>query len=116
MICLQSCKQMESALSKNGAFNQGDISVLKEAVAILQHHDGVSGTAKQHVTDVLFNCHYNQFYDKQSRFNIPYVNCRITLDCFTWVLRSVREFKALITSKFNAKWIRYNPESILKIL
>ena len=65
---------MESALSKNGAFNQGDISVLKEAVAILQHHDGVSGTAKQHVTDVLFNCHYNQFYDKQSRFNIPYVS------------------------------------------
>ena len=35
------------------ATNKWDISVLKEAVAILQHHDGVSGTAKQHVTDVL---------------------------------------------------------------
>ena len=45
---------MESVLTRNGKkkIDQGDISVMKEAMAILQHHDGVSGTSKQHVAEV----------------------------------------------------------------
>lgn len=38
---------------------------------------------------------------------IPFFYFRITLDCFIWVWRSVREFKVLTTSKLNLlnKWI-----------
>lgn len=42
---------MASSLSMKGVANQGDISVMKEAMAIMQHHDAVSGTEKQHVAE-----------------------------------------------------------------
>ena len=29
----------------------GDISVMKEAIAVMQHHDAVTGTEQQHVAD-----------------------------------------------------------------
>jgi len=48
---LQSCKQMASALSLSGEPVQGDVSLLKEALGIMQHHDAVSGTEKQHVAE-----------------------------------------------------------------
>merc|ERR550534_2020659 len=48
---LQSCKQMASSLYLTGEEVWGDISLLKEALGITQHHDAVSGTEKQHVAD-----------------------------------------------------------------
>jgi lysosomal alpha-mannosidase len=30
---------------------EGDVTVLREEMGVLQHHDAVSGTAKQHVTE-----------------------------------------------------------------
>merc|ERR1711970_357283 len=45
---LQAVKQV-SALSGSGYDDR--LEALKEAMAVAQHHDAVSGTAKQHVTD-----------------------------------------------------------------
>lgn len=42
---------MASALSMKGKTYKGDISVMKEAMAVMQHHDAVTGTEKQHVAD-----------------------------------------------------------------
>ena len=36
---LQSCKQAASVLDRKGAAMEGDISTLKEAMGIMQHHD-----------------------------------------------------------------------------
>ncbi|KJE92298.1 lysosomal alpha-mannosidase [Capsaspora owczarzaki ATCC 30864] len=43
---LQSCKQLEAV---RGHSNLANSEQLNLAVAVLQHHDGVSGTSKQHV-------------------------------------------------------------------
>ncbi len=48
---LQSCKQMASFLSIQDAEFEGDLSVMKEAMGTMQHHDAVTGTEKQHVAD-----------------------------------------------------------------
>lgn len=42
---------MASSLYLTGEEVLGDISLLKEALGITQHHDAVSGTEKQHVAD-----------------------------------------------------------------
>ncbi|OWF45656.1 lysosomal alpha-mannosidase-like [Mizuhopecten yessoensis] len=41
---LQVCKQV-------AAFNGQEVNKLKEAMAVVQHHDAISGTEKQHVAD-----------------------------------------------------------------
>ncbi len=48
---LQACKQMASVLKLKGAEDKGDLSVMKEAMALLQHHDGITGTHSQRVDD-----------------------------------------------------------------
>ena len=48
---LQTCKQMASVLKLKGAENKGDLTVMKEAMALLQHHDGITGTHSQRVDD-----------------------------------------------------------------
>ncbi|NXV39293.1 MA2B1 mannosidase, partial [Rissa tridactyla] len=51
---LQICSQLEALAgpaSREGPYGLGDSSVLREAVAVAQHHDAVSGTEKQHVAD-----------------------------------------------------------------
>ncbi|XP_061576630.1 lysosomal alpha-mannosidase [Cololabis saira] len=51
---LQTCNQLEvlgGPASRKGPFGEGDSQTLREAMAVAQHHDAVSGTAKQHVTD-----------------------------------------------------------------
>jgi len=48
---LQACKQMASVLKLKGAKDEGDISVMKEAMAVLQHHDGITGTHSQRVNE-----------------------------------------------------------------
>ncbi|CAG12505.1 unnamed protein product, partial [Tetraodon nigroviridis] len=51
---LQTCNQLEvlgGPTSRNGPFGKGTSQTLKEAMAVAQHHDAVSGTEKQHVAD-----------------------------------------------------------------
>ncbi|NXB04666.1 MA2B1 mannosidase, partial [Cnemophilus loriae] len=51
---LQICSQLEALagpLARDGPYGPGDSSVLREAVAVAQHHDAVSGTERQHVAD-----------------------------------------------------------------
>ncbi|XP_052262943.1 lysosomal alpha-mannosidase-like [Dreissena polymorpha] len=47
---LQTCKQL-SALTEIPLQEYKEIDYLKEAMAVVQHHDGVSGTEKQYVSD-----------------------------------------------------------------
>jgi lysosomal alpha-mannosidase len=47
---LQVCKQIDVLSKLNENFDQ-EISYLREAMGILQHHDAVSGTEKQHVAN-----------------------------------------------------------------
>lgn len=42
---------MAAALALVAAEKDGDVSVMKRAMGIMQHHDAVSGTEKQHVAD-----------------------------------------------------------------
>lgn len=48
---LQSCKQMASFLKAKGVNYEGDISVMKKAMGVVQHTDAVSGTVRQRVAD-----------------------------------------------------------------
>ncbi|NXL54772.1 MA2B1 mannosidase, partial [Podilymbus podiceps] len=51
---LQICSQLEALAglaAREGPYGPGDSSVLREAVAVAQHHDAVSGTEKQHVAN-----------------------------------------------------------------
>ena len=40
---------MDSYLAMKSHEKVGDISVMKEAIAVMQHHDAVTGTEQQHV-------------------------------------------------------------------
>ena len=46
----QAAKQM-SAVSPAAAALKNDLNLMREAIGINQHHDAVTGTAKQHVTN-----------------------------------------------------------------
>uniref|UniRef100_A0A8C5WAL1 Alpha-mannosidase n=1 Tax=Leptobrachium leishanense TaxID=445787 RepID=A0A8C5WAL1_9ANUR len=51
---LQVCNQLEALTgraARNGPYGIGDSSVLRRAMGVAQHHDAVTGTAKQHVAD-----------------------------------------------------------------
>ncbi|XP_027990414.2 lysosomal alpha-mannosidase isoform X2 [Eptesicus fuscus] len=51
---LQVCNQLEALAgpaANMGPYGAGDSAPLNEAMAVLQHHDAVSGTSKQHVAD-----------------------------------------------------------------
>ncbi|XP_006874364.1 PREDICTED: lysosomal alpha-mannosidase [Chrysochloris asiatica] len=51
---LQVCNQLEALagpVANSGPYGSGDSGPLREAMAVLQHHDAVSGTSKQHVAD-----------------------------------------------------------------
>ncbi|XP_055327446.1 LOW QUALITY PROTEIN: lysosomal alpha-mannosidase-like [Paramacrobiotus metropolitanus] len=47
---LQTCKQID-ALAQLGPEDQKDVNILREALGVAQHHDAVTGTARQDVTD-----------------------------------------------------------------
>ncbi|KAM9685358.1 LOW QUALITY PROTEIN: lysosomal alpha-mannosidase-like [Trichechus inunguis] len=51
---LQVCNQLEAVtgpVANAGPYGVGDSTPLREAMAVLQHHDAVSGTSRQHVAD-----------------------------------------------------------------
>ncbi|KAM4676223.1 lysosomal alpha-mannosidase [Discoglossus pictus] len=51
---LQVCNQMEALTGKaarEGPFGSSNTTVLRRAMGVAQHHDAVTGTAKQHVND-----------------------------------------------------------------
>ncbi|XP_062965767.1 lysosomal alpha-mannosidase isoform X2 [Cynocephalus volans] len=51
---LQVCNQLEALAgpaANVGSYGLGDSAPLNEAMAVLQHHDAVSGTSRQHVAD-----------------------------------------------------------------
>uniref|UniRef100_A0A8C5D8L1 Alpha-mannosidase n=1 Tax=Gouania willdenowi TaxID=441366 RepID=A0A8C5D8L1_GOUWI len=51
---LQTCNQLEvlgGSASRKGPFGVGDSHTMKNAMAVAQHHDAVSGTEKQHVAN-----------------------------------------------------------------
>ncbi|XP_032991035.1 lysosomal alpha-mannosidase isoform X1 [Rhinolophus ferrumequinum] len=51
---LQVCNQLEALAgpaANVGPYGSGDSTSLNEAMAVLQHHDAVSGTSQQHVAD-----------------------------------------------------------------
>ncbi|XP_066063760.1 lysosomal alpha-mannosidase isoform X2 [Chamaea fasciata] len=51
---LQVCSQLEALAGpsvRGGPYGPGDSSVLREAVAVAQHHDAVAGTERQHVAN-----------------------------------------------------------------
>uniref|UniRef100_G3U4S0 Lysosomal alpha-mannosidase n=1 Tax=Loxodonta africana TaxID=9785 RepID=G3U4S0_LOXAF len=51
---LQVCNQLEALtgpVANAGPYGLGDSAPLREAMAVLQHHDAVSGTSRQHVAD-----------------------------------------------------------------
>ncbi|OQV16536.1 Lysosomal alpha-mannosidase [Hypsibius exemplaris] len=47
---LLTCKQID-ALAQLGPADQHDVSALRDAVSVAQHHDAVTGTERQHVAD-----------------------------------------------------------------
>lgn len=48
---LQVCKQLTAAAKVPEKFFDGHLKVLKMAMGVMQHHDAVTGTEKQHVAD-----------------------------------------------------------------
>nr|XP_044995358.1 lysosomal alpha-mannosidase-like [Jaculus jaculus] len=51
---LQVCNQLEALVgpeATKGPYGSGDSAPLNEAMAVLQHHDAVSGTSRQHVAN-----------------------------------------------------------------
>ncbi|KAG1658220.1 Lysosomal alpha-mannosidase [Nymphon striatum] len=48
---LQICKQLDVISRLGDSQDRLDLDVFKQAMGVVQHHDAVTGTAKQHVTD-----------------------------------------------------------------
>jgi lysosomal alpha-mannosidase len=65
---LQACQSMD-AVGGLGPADFGDVDVLHRAMGILQHHDAVSGTAKQHVTNDYSKMLHNGLLECQQVFN-----------------------------------------------
>ncbi len=69
---LQACKQMASVLQLTGAEDEGDLSVMKDAMAVLQHHDGITGTHSQRVSDDYVRVLNNGFEECRKTVNSYY--------------------------------------------
>ena len=61
---LQICKQLAAVKNLNDEETIEDLTVMREAMGVLQHHDAVSGTAKQAVT-----------FDYAQRLHAGFLSC-----------------------------------------
>ena len=52
---------MNSYLSMKSAEFVGDLTVMKQAMGVMQHHDGVTGTSSSFVTDDYIRILYRGF-------------------------------------------------------
>ncbi|XP_034262785.1 lysosomal alpha-mannosidase [Pantherophis guttatus] len=82
---LQICNQLEVLVGTKanfGPYGNANSSVLRQAMAVAQHHDAVSGTAKQHVTN-----------DYAKQLSIGWDACQIVMNnAFANLLGSTENF------------------------
>uniref|UniRef100_A0A2M4DMV2 Alpha-mannosidase n=1 Tax=Anopheles darlingi TaxID=43151 RepID=A0A2M4DMV2_ANODA len=58
---LQVCKQLSVIAPTKEAYYEDHLTVLRDAMGVMQHHDAITGTEKQHVADDYARMLYNAF-------------------------------------------------------
>ncbi|XP_040846183.1 lysosomal alpha-mannosidase-like [Ochotona curzoniae] len=86
---LQVCKQLEALTgweANKGPYGWGTSTVLEEAMAVVQHHDAISGTTRQHVAD-----------DYVSKLATGCWFCQVLLsNSLAWLSDSTKAFSACL--------------------
>ncbi|XP_040842159.1 lysosomal alpha-mannosidase-like [Ochotona curzoniae] len=82
---LQVCKQLEALTgweANKGPYGWGTSTVLEEAMAVLQHHDAISGTARQNVAD-----------DYAHKLAIGWRPCQVLMsNALAWLSGSIEDY------------------------
>ncbi|XP_050094316.1 lysosomal alpha-mannosidase-like [Anopheles aquasalis] len=58
---LQVCKQLSAIAPKKESYYEDHLTALRDAMGVMQHHDAITGTEKQHVADDYARMLYNAF-------------------------------------------------------
>ncbi|XP_014672953.1 PREDICTED: lysosomal alpha-mannosidase-like [Priapulus caudatus] len=97
----QVCKQLDT-LARLGPLDNDDVTVLKDALGVAQHHDAVTGTAKQHVTN-----------DYVQRLSVAMSECQDAVnDANTIVTSTSRSVNTEATRQFTVTVYNPLPRSI----